>query len=326
MWAGPLFLLLVYLYAATKHRRLLERLADTSLVTRLVNDNRNLLKIRNALIVLAVIAISISMARPQVGSGTAVSRQRGIDLIVALDTSLSMTARDVSPSRLEVAKRAAGNLIDDLTGDRVGIVIFAGTAFVQCPLTLDYGAARMFLDSIDAGSIQVPGTSIGDAILKAVEMVPEGENTNRVLVLFTDGEDHGGDPVEAAREARDSGFVIYTIGLGSEGGEPIPMQESEGYKRNKQGEVVMTRLEVEALRKIAVATGGRFYRASQTGEELDRIISEISEMEKHQLESRVYTDYKEWFQLPLLVGLILLLIEVVIPEVLVSRRPANDVR
>jgi Ca-activated chloride channel family protein len=320
VWAGPAFLILVLLYAVRKHRKMLGHLADSSLASRLVNDNRSLFRVRNILLLWVVAAISVSIARPQVGSGTAVARRRGIDLIIGIDTSLSMTARDVNPSRLEVAKRAAGNLIDDLAGDRVGLVIFAGTAFVQCPLTLDYGAALMFLDSIDAGSIPVPGTSVGEAIMKAVEMAPEDEKSNRVLVLFTDGEDHGGDPIEAAREARDSGFVIYTIGLGSEAGEPIPMEEGEGYKRDKEGEVVMTRLQAESLRRISIATGGKFYRASQTGEELDRIILEISDMEKRELESRIYTDYREWFQLPLLVGLLLLLIETAIPEVVGSRR------
>jgi len=320
MWAVPVLLLLIFLYAARKHRRLIPALVATSLAGVLIHDSRTLSRVRNVLLLLAVVAVSLSIARHQVGSGTAVARRRGIDLIVALDTSLSMSAKDVRPSRLQVAKRAAASLIDDLTGDRVGIVTFAGTAFVQCPLTLDYGAARMFLDSIDAGSIPVPGTSIGEAILKAVSMVPEEERTNRVLVLFTDGEDHGTNSLEAAREARDRGFVIYAIGLGSEGGEPIPLEEGDGYKRDKEGEVVMTRLDSEALRKIALATGGRFYRASQTGEELDRIITEISRMEKRELESRVYTDYKEWYQLPLLIGLLLLLVELVLPEVVRPRK------
>ena len=323
IWALPLVLLLIFLCGARRQGRLLPKLVETSLAGHLVRDSRSLTRIRNGLLLLAVVAVSLSIARPQVGSGTAVARRRGIDLIIALDTSLSMSARDVSASRLQVAQRAAASLIDDLTGDRVGIVIFAGTAFVQCPLTLDYGAARMFLDSIHAGSIPVPGTSIGEAILKAASMVPEDEKTNRVLVLFTDGEDHGTNALEAAREARDRGFVIYSIGLGSEGGEPIPLEEGEGYKRDKEGEVVMTRLDSEALRKIALATGGRFYRASQTGEELDRIISEISEMEKRELESRVYTDYKEWFQLPLLIGLLLLLVELVIPEVIHPRKASD---
>jgi Ca-activated chloride channel family protein len=205
-----------------------------------------------------------------------------------------------------------------LQGDRVGIIAFSGLAFVQCPLTLDYGAAKLFLNDIEVGDIPQPGTAISEAIKTSMRSFTARELKHKVLIIITDGEDHEEDPVEAAKEAAKEGVIIYTIGIGSPQGAPIPEFDQYGrqvgYKKDKNGEIITTKLDVLTLEKIAFETGGKFY-ISSTGEvELDKIIGEVSEMEKKELASRKFTQFEDRFQIFLFLGLILLIIETLLSE------------
>ena len=271
-----------------------------------------------------VLLLLFALAGPRVGSREITVKRRGVDLMIALDTSLSMEARDIPPSRLLKAKREISTFLDRLEGDRVGLVAFAGDAFLQCPLTIDYGAARMFLEVMDGNSVSKPGTNLGAAIRKALGGFGEGEDKYKAIVLVTDGEDHGGDALAAAEEAGRRGIRIFTIGVGSEGGEPIPLADDGtaggGYKKDRGGEIVMTALDTETLERIALATGGEFHRAT-TGElELDRILDTLSRIEEREVASRSFTQWEERFQLPLGLGLLLLLIDFLLPERVRTRR------
>ena len=187
---------------------------------------------RATLVVIAVAFLGLATGRPQVGTRLGVAKRTGVDLMLAIDVSESMRARDLKPDRLEKARREAFSLIQLLDGDRVGIITFSGSAFVQCPLTLDYGAATMLLSAVETGTIPRPGTALGEAIRAGVRSMSTQPDRAKVLVVMTDGEDHGSEPLEAASEAAEAGVVIYTIGLGSTSGEPIPLEAGAGTGTN----------------------------------------------------------------------------------------------
>ncbi len=265
-------------------------------------------------------ALILAMARIQSEDrlGAVTVKRTGVDIVIALDTSASMLAEDIKPNRLVRAKREISGLLDRLRGDRVGLVAFSGQSFVHCPLTLDYGAARVFLEEFDPGLVSEPGTAVAAAIMTAAGAFVREETKYKVLVLMTDGEDHEGDPVEMARKAAEEGIRIFTIGFGRTDGEPIPLRDGEGhlegFKKDKQGTVVMSRLNEAVLMEVAQVSGGKYYRASSGGAELDRIYDEISRMERKEIKSEIFTAYKDWFQIPLGVVLLVLMIEMALPE------------
>ena len=238
--------------------------------------------------------------------------------MIALDVSLSMLAEDIKPNRLEKAKHEIGSLIDKLQGDRIGLIAFAGKAFIQCPLTLDYGATKMFLDIMAPDLIPVPGTAISEALQKAVMSFVEKERRHKILILITDGEDHIGKPVEMAQMASKEGVVIYCVGIGSSQGVPIPIIDERGnrvgFKKDRNGEVVMTKLDELTLEKIALETGGKYYRASPGEVELNRIYEDISQMDKKELSSQQFAQFEDRFQILIGFSLFLLIIEILIPE------------
>lgn len=270
------------------------------------------------LLVLGVLFMILALARPQLGTKLRTVKREGQDIVIALDVSLSMMAEDIKPNRVEKAKHAIGSLIEKFEGDRVGLIAFAGKAFVQCPLTLDYGAAKMFLDFMEPDMIPVPGTAIGEAILKAVTAFVEKERKHKVLILITDGEDHVGKPVEMAKAASKEGVVIYCVGIGSSKGVPIPIIDERGnrtgFKKDRNDEVVMTKLDELALEKIALETGGKYYRASPGEVELDKIYGDITKMEKKALASQQYAQFEDRFQGLVGLALFLIVLEVLIPE------------
>ncbi|MFQ5877129.1 MAG: VWA domain-containing protein [Acidobacteriota bacterium] len=274
--------------------------------------------IKAALLVAAALFLVLALARPQWGAKLEAVTRRGLDIIVAVDTSLSMLAEDVKPSRLAQARAAVSSLIDMLRGDRIGLVAFAGTAYVACPLTLDYGAASLFVDVLDTDLVPTPGTAVAEAIRTALRSYPSGSRRYRVLILITDGEDHEGDVEAAARAAAEEGVTIYTVGVGSPAGEPIPLRnergEVVGYKEDRDNRKVTSRLGESTLDGIAAATGGRYYRATAEGIELERIYEEIAGMERRALTSRLHTAYEDRYQLPLGVALLLLGLEALLAE------------
>jgi len=308
-----------FIYAFRQKRRAMALFGNLNLVQKLsssVSRKRQITKA--ALLITGVFFLALTLARPQYGTKMRTVKREGQDIIIAVDVSLSMMAEDIKPNRLEKAKHEISSLIDKLQGDRVGIIAFAGKAFVQCPLTLDYGAAKMFLDAIEPDIIPVPGTAISEAIQKAMDSFVEKERKHKILILITDGEDHIGKPVEMAKRAAKEGVVIYTVGIGSSQGVPIPLTDAKGnrigFKKDRNGNVVMTKLDELTLEKIALETGGKYYRASSGEVELDRIYSDISKMEKKSLASKQFAQFEDQFQWLLGFGLFLIILELIIPE------------
>jgi len=327
-WGAPVylnFLLLIpiavafFILVGINKRKKVEEFGDAGLIEKL-SFSKSLAKerIRKVLIVIALSFLILALARPQIGSRLTVTKRYGVDIMIAIDTSSSMLAQDIKPSRIEKAKLEISSLIDKLKGDKVGILTFAGDSFMQCPLTLDYSAAKMFLSIIEPGMMPKPGTAIGDAIKVAAKSFAKKERKHKVIVLITDGEDHDTNPVEAASEAKKEGVMIYTIGIGTRKGEPIPIIDESGkvngYKKDKSGEVVMTKLDEEMLQKIALITDGKYYHATASEFELDKIYDEISKMEKKELSSRLFTQYEDRFQYFLGIAFILLCIEFIIGD------------
>jgi Ca-activated chloride channel family protein len=254
-------------------------------------------------------------------------RRQGVDVLVALDTSYSMNAEDVAPSRLAKAKSEIRGLIGRLKGDRVGLIAFAGTAIVQCPLTLDYGAAALFLDVANTETIPEPGTSLAAAIQIATAAFIAKERKYKVLIIFTDGEDLEGQVRVATEKAREAGVIIYAVGVGSPEGRPIPVRDLKGdvveYRKDPEGQIVVSRLDERSLAEVASDTGGRYFRATTSENELDQIYDEVSHMEKKQLESRLFQNLDDQFQYPLALAIVCLIAEAWITE---RRRPGKSDR
>ena len=327
-WGMPVYLnllllvpilIIFFIFAGISKRKKIKNFGDIALIEKLsVSKSAAKDRMRKVLIVIAVSFLILALARPQIGARLTMAKRYGVDMLVAIDTSSSMLARDIKPDRIEKAKLEISSLIDKLKGDRVGIMTFAGDSFVQCPLTLDYGAAKMFLSVIEPNMMPRPGTAIGNAVKTAIKAFTKKERKHKVLILLTDGEDHDTDPIGAAREAKKEGIVIYTIGIGTEKGEPIPIVDETGriigYKKDAKGEVVMTKLDEETLIKIALITDGGYYRATSAGFELDKIYDEISRMEKKELSDRLFTQYEDRFQYFLGIAFILLCVEFMIGD------------
>ncbi len=306
-------------WALARKKRLLARFGDLPLILKVsphISFARQRTKI--ALMVLGLVFVVVALARLQFGTHLELMKREGIDLVVAMDLSQSMLATDMKPNRMEKAKQQLRGIIDRLKGDRIGLVAFAGEAFIQCPLTLDYSAARFLLGAMDQHAVSVQGTSLAQAIEKATSMFSKQEKKHKVILLLTDGEDHGGGAVAAAESAREDGVRIYTVGIGSPGGEPIPILDRNGnqvgFKKDASGEVIVTKLDEATLQKVALATGGKYYHATAGEMELDRIFDEIGQMEKKELEGSLVTRYDDRYQWPLLLALLLLVGEFFVAE------------
>jgi Ca-activated chloride channel homolog len=322
LFAVPLLLagavLLFYIGSKLKKDRL-SRLMDLQLAPLHLDPvSSKLRSFRTILFLAAMVFLLLAMARPQWGSRVDNMPRKGVDIIIAVDTSFSMMTEDQKPNRLEKAKHEIAAFIDSLKGDRIGIISFAGSSFLQCPLTIDYDAAKMYLDIIDVNSAPLPGTAIAKAVRNAIKSFDQEDREHKVLILITDGEDHDSDPVAAAREAAKNGIVIYTIGIGSTTGEPIPVRDENGtllgYKKDRKGNVVMSRLNEPDLQRIAHAAGGRYFYAT-TGElELQRIYDEVQRMGKKDITSSMISRYEDRFEWFLVLGFLLLLLEMLIPE------------
>jgi Ca-activated chloride channel homolog len=266
----------------------------------------------------ALVAFVLALAGPLIGSRLVEYKQKGLDVFIALDCSLSMQAQDFPPSRMAHAKLLLGQLIEKLAGSRIGIIAFAGQAYVQCPLTVDENAARDILDSLDVNIVPIPGTVIGDAIRTAIKGLKAGEGQNRVLVLLTDGEDHRSEPLGAAKDAARVGVKIYPIGIGTPQGEPIPVFDDQGnragYKRDKKGEVVLSRLDEGTLVEIARTSGGQYLRASPTGDEVEPLIRWLDQLQQGDQKAKLFNRFENRYQWPLAFALILLILSLAIPE------------
>ena len=315
-------LALFMLWAFKKKKQLIDQFVSDDLKERLlkgVSPTRQ--KTKAALVIIALGFAILSLARPKYGFHWEEVQRRGIDIVIALDVSKSMLAEDVSPNRLERAKREIIDLINLVEGDRLGLVAFSGTSFLQCPLTLDYGAVQIFLDELDTDIIPIPGTAISDAIQKSLDAFDKSDKNSRAIILITDGEDHNQNPVKAAEAAAEKNVKIYTVGIGQEGGAPIPDRQNGGFKKNRRGEVIMTKLDESSLQKIALATGGSYVRSITGNLDLENIYKDIrNTIEDKELQSGRRKRYEERFQWPLLIALLLLVIEPFVSERVPQRR------
>ncbi len=322
-------LLAAFLWLALRQKRkALDRFGASELVRKLAATvSRRGVVAKRILLLVGLTLLILALARPQFGTRVETVRREGQDIIVALDVSNSMLAEDIAPNRLERAKLAVSRLIDRLEGDRIGLVAFAGDAFVQSPLTVDYAAARLFLNAMEPDLVPVQGTNLGAALAVSLNAFDEQERQHRVLIVITDGEDHEGEIDEAITRAGESGIRIHTVGIGSPDGVPIPdFDESgrrRGFKRDADGNVVTTRLEETTLRRIADETGGDYTRVTARGRELYALADEIAGMEGREIEAQQLTQYEEQYQIFLGLALALLLAEILVSE---RRRPAAEWR
>jgi Ca-activated chloride channel family protein len=309
-----------------RRRRRLEQWADRGMFGRLIPDLSGWRPaVKMALTLMGFALLVVALANPQFGTKIEKSKRAGSDVAICLDVSNSMMAEDLQPNRLERSKRAVTNLLNSLAGDRVSLVVFAGTSYIQMPLTNDYSAAKLFLDQVSCDMIGTQGTAIGDAIEKAMQSFGYGDpdrewvkNKGRAIVVISDGENHEDDAVGAARDAQKEGVRVCTIGMGLPEGTPIPEYNSRGqrtgYKRERGGSIIMTHLNEEMLRDIAEAGNGVYVRASNAGSGLSDITKIIEGMEKEEFGEAVFSAYESRYQYPLVAGLLCLLAEVLINE------------
>ena len=313
------FLAIFYFWAARIRARALAGLAEAGLLAEIassVDTERRKLKV--FLVVAAVFLIVLSLMRPQWGFSWQEVKKKGFDILIAIDTSKSMLAEDVRPNRLERSKLAVKDFVHNLKGDRVGLIAFSGSAFLQCPLTTDYNGFILMLDDLSVSTIPKGGTSVTDAIVEAIVTYRGQAQEEKILVLMTDGEDHAGNAVKAAERAKKDGIKIYCIGIGTSEGELIPVTDENGrqtFLKDREGNVVKTRLDEETLQKIARMTGASYVRASGAGFGLDALYREkLSGMEKRTFEEKLKKRYKERFQIPLTLAILLLIAELFISE------------
>lgn len=310
-------LIALYIFAKIINRRQFEKFANIKLLGFLIPQTSKARSNTKFIIFLFAITLSIlAVANLQTGSKMEEVKREGIDLYFCVDISNSMNAEDIAPNRLERTKQAINKLINNLNGDRIGIIVFAGNAYVQLPITTDYPAAKMFLSTINTNLIPSQGTEIGAAINMAAKSFDNSEH-NKAIIVISDGEDHeNGDAIKAAQDAAKLGIDIYTIGIGLDEGAPIPIYNQygkrTGYKKDKEGNIVITKLDDNMLRQIAEIGDGIYRRASNSNVGLDEIFDKINETEKAEIESKIFTDYEDQFQWFLGAALILLIIEILI--------------
>jgi Ca-activated chloride channel family protein len=321
-WRDPAFLFWLVLvpaaaallaFALRRRRTALQRFAEARLLPTLVPDlDGRRTRWRAALLVAALTCLVLALAGPQFGFHWEEVRREGVDIIVAIDTSRSMLADDVKPNRLARAKLAVEDLLKQLRGDRIGLVAFAGTAFTQCPLTLDYQAFAESLRAVNVGIIPKGGTALAEAIDTSLNAFETHQSKYEALILITDGEDHEGKVVEAAQRAADRGLKVYTVGIGTTEGELIPAStdQQQGFFKDRRGNVVKSRLDDDTLKKIAATTNGAYVHAAGPNLGLDEIYRDyIAPMDKRELQSAMQRRFEERFQIPLLAAFVLLLVE-----------------
>ncbi|MCQ2146384.1 MAG: VWA domain-containing protein [Bacteroidales bacterium] len=312
----PLFIIGYALWRAWFKKRI-KKFGNESLVRQLMPSwSGSKGWVRIILFSLAFFFFVIGISRPQIGAKLKEHKTSGSEIMICLDVSNSMLAEDYSPNRLNRAKLAISRLADRLSEDRIGLIVFAGTSFVQLPITTDYVSAKMFLNSVNTESVPIQGTAIGDAILTAVKGFSIQSEHSRAIVVITDGENHEDDPVAAAKQAAELGIKVYTIGVGSSEGQPIPMNGE--LLKDREGNIVVTRLDEDTLKEIAVAGEGAYIHAGNEEFGLNPIIDELKKMEAEEFNSVVFEEYDEQFQYFLAIALVLL-----VSEMLVGTRRAK---
>lgn len=307
-------LVLLRLFVMRRQKRKLRRFGDIALLKSLMPDVSLWRREMKFWVLLAALAMLIVMlARPQMGTKISRDKRSGIETIIALDISNSMLSQDVAPSRLAKSKMLIENMVDNFTNDKVGLIVFAGDAFVQLPITSDYVSAKMFLHGIEPSLIATQGTDIARAIEMATESFTQQEKIGRAIIVITDGEDHEGGAVEAADMALERGMRVYVLGVGSTKGSPIPDDEG-GYLKDNTGQVVMSALNEQMCQDIARAGGGAYIHVDNTNIAQEQLDKELAKLQKGDLATVVYSEYDEQFQAFGIIAILLLLIEICISE------------
>ena len=308
-------LAVIHLWMVSRQKKRLRKFGDRDLVRQLMPDVSRFRPLVKFVLLLTALALIILMiARPQFGTKINREKRTGIETIIAMDISNSMLAEDVTPSRLDRSKMMVENLVDHFTNDKIGLIVFAGDAFIQLPITSDYVSAKMFLSSITPSMIATQGTDIAKAITMSTNSFTQQEGVGKAIIVITDGEDHEGGALEAAKEAQNKGMRVYVLGVGSPKGAPIPTGNGD-YMKDNMGQTVMTGLNEEMCRQIAQAGGGAYIHVENNSNAQDQLDHELDKLAKKEIESTIYSDYDEQFQAVCIIVLILLIIEVCILDI-----------
>lgn len=301
----------IYFYGAWKNRRNLARMGRLEILEPLMPDVSHYKRgVKFFVQQLAVILLVVMIARPQIGSKIETVKRQGVEIMIALDVSNSMLAEDITPSRLERSKLMLAKLLDELDNDKVGLIVFAGDAYTQLPITTDFVSAKMFLSNISTEMVPTQGTAIGRAIDLAMKSFTPDESADKAIIVITDGENHEDDAVAAARAAAERGVKVDVIGIGLPQGAPIPMGRSGEFRKDRSGNVVITKLNEQMGQEIARAGGGLYVTADNTNAALRALISEVRKMKKSDVESKVYSAYNEQFMWFAAMALALLLLDI----------------
>ena len=321
----PGFILLWWVSRRNRKKKI-RLFGDPQVVAGLMPEvSKSLRRLKVILLLSAFGLMVIAIARPRFGSSLMEVKRNGIELIVAIDVSNSMLTRDVKPNRLERAKKSVEKLISELQNDKIGLIVFAGDAYVQLPVTNDYASAKMFLSTINPAMVPKQGTAIGSAIDMAVRSFTSENQTSKVLVIFTDGENHEDDPVSSAKTAAEKGIVIHTVGMGLPNGQPVPAPDGNGFLKDNSGNVVMSKLDEAGLKNIALAGNGIYVRTGSSNSGIELISEEIGKMQQTTTTSQQYSDYDEKFAYPAALALLLLLAELFISDRITRKKSRIDI-
>jgi Ca-activated chloride channel family protein len=316
LFGVPVLMLAILLYSKWK-KNALALFGDRRLVNELMHSfSKDKSKIKNTLTVLIFILLIIGIANPQIGTKMEEVKREGVDLMIAIDLSNSMMAEDIKPNRLERAKQAISKLIDNLEGDRIGLIVFAGEAYVQLPITTDYSAAKLFLSTVNTNIVPIQGTKIAKAIDLSIESFDMENGQNKAIIIITDGESHDEKAIESAEKANELRVFVHTLGMGLSKGGPIPIYNQygnqTGYRQDKEGNTVVSKLNENLLMQIANAGKGIYVRANNSKSGLSTLLTEINKMEKKEIGTMVFTEYKDRFQLFIGLALLLLVLDLIL--------------
>ncbi|MFO7658435.1 MAG: VWA domain-containing protein [Bacteroidales bacterium] len=311
-------LIIIYIITVRIRKKALKSFGNIPVISQLMPDvSVTKPHLKFVIIISGLIFLILAAAGPQFGSKLKEVKRKGIEIILALDVSNSMMAEDIQPNRLERAKQAILTLIDRLENDKIGLIVFAGDAYTQIPITTDYSSARMFLSNINTNIVSRQGTAIGAAIELASKSFSPSTEAGKVIVIISDGENHEGNAIEAAKAASDKGVKIFTIGMGSTKGSPIPQNSNlsaKDFRRDNEGNIIMSKLNVQMLSEIARAGGGNYYGATSSRVGLNDLFNKLSRLDKEEIETKVYSEYEEQFHYLVWIALVLLFIDFFIIE------------
>ena len=312
----PLIAIGLYFYNRWQ-KKSIEKFGDENLVIELMQNHSKARKnIKNTLFIFSIAFLIIGISNPQIGTKMEEVKREGVDLMIAIDLSHSMMAQDIKPNRLERAKQAISRLIDKLEGDRIGLVVFAGEAYVQLPITTDYSAAKLFLSTVNTSIIPTQGTKIGNAIDLCVKSFDQENNQNKAIIIITDGENHDDEAISSAKIAQEQNIYIHTLGMGLTKGGPIPFYNKYGstseFRKDREGNIIITKLNETILKEIAQVGMGTYIRANNSKSGLSVLFDEINKMEKKEIGTMIFTNYKDRFQIFISISLVLLILNLII--------------